>query len=55
LRAGPLTVPLEGCGSVFISYRREELITRRLLLEQINDGFAGMAKRAVVRAVPTLS
>ncbi len=32
-----------------------ELITQRLRLEQINDGFAGMAKGAVVRAVLTLN
>jgi len=33
----------------------DELITQRLPLEQINDGFAGMAKGAVVRAVLTLN
>jgi Zn-dependent alcohol dehydrogenase len=33
----------------------DELIIQRLPLEQINDGFAGMAKDAVVRAVLTLN
>lgn len=33
----------------------DELITQRLTLEQINDGFAGMAKGNVVRAVLSLN
>jgi Zn-dependent alcohol dehydrogenase len=33
----------------------DELITQRLSLAQINDGFAGIAKGSVVRAVLTLN